>query len=612
MAYKKIPEEIIDLIRERVSIERVIGEYVPLKKSGHRFKGLCPFHQEKTPSFTVNTDLQIFKCFGCGESGNVFNFLMKYENISFLEAVQKLALSAGIEIPEMSLESPLDKSEKANVFEIMNKAWKLFANVLLTAENAENARQYLLRRGIQRKHIIQYGLGYAPDQWDFLVARFKSDPELLISSGLAIRQQETGKLYDRFRNRIMFPIREPQKGRIVAFGGRTLGDDPAKYINSPETIIYRKSQILYGLFESKKTIQSSRETIVVEGYFDRISMDIAGFNNVVAPCGTSITHDQIRLLKRFTDTCFILFDSDGAGIKAAQRALEIGLEMGLKTLAVPLPKGKDPDEILREQGKEKLERHLNNAISGIDFLIECASSIYDLDIPKGRRNVVETLIPFLLEVNDDIDRGAYIARIANLVGVPSESILELLRRSRSRRDKADGVIAGNSSSSNQLLEGKSSTIDSLILVEKELFHFLIKNPEYLVWAENPIHPESMLSKTAQKIYESLKKEYGDNGNLAVDRIIGTLSNHKLQKIFIDLFEDSDSKPLLRHKTAAVLFQSLVWRLKEKTLLKELESVHREISSSPANPKKTEALLMRKLEILNELSSKSFLDQEDEQ
>ncbi|MGB3975215.1 MAG: DNA primase [bacterium] len=612
MAYKKIPEEIIDLIRERVSIERVIGEYVPLKKSGHRFKGLCPFHQEKTPSFTVNTDLQIFKCFGCGESGNVFNFLMKYENISFLEAVQKLALSAGIEIPEMSLESPQDKSEKANVFEIMNKAWKLFANVLLTAENAENARQYLLRRGIQRKHIIQYGLGYAPDQWDFLVARFKSDPELLISSGLAIRQQETGKLYDRFRNRIMFPIREPQKGRIVAFGGRTLGDDPAKYINSPETIIYRKSQILYGLFESKKTIQSSRETIVVEGYFDRISMDIAGFNNVVAPCGTSITHDQIRLLKRFTDTCFILFDSDGAGIKAAQRALEIGLEMGLKTLAVPLPKGKDPDEILREQGKEKLERHLNNAISGIDFLIECASSIYDLDIPKGRRNVVETLIPFLLEVNDDIDRGAYIARIANLVGVPSEAILELLRRSRSRRDKADGVIAGNSSSSNQLLEGKSSTIDSLILVEKELFHFLIKNPEYLVWAENPIHPESMLSKTAQKIYESLKKEYGDNGNLAVDRIIGTLSNHKLQKIFIDLFEDSDSKPLLRHKTAAVLFQSLVWRLKEKTLLKELESVHREISSSPANPKKTEALLMRKLEILNELSSKSFLDQEDEQ
>lgn len=612
MAYKKIPEEIIDLIRERVSIERVIGEYVPLKKSGHRFKGLCPFHQEKTPSFTVNTDLQIFKCFGCGESGNVFNFLMKYENISFLEAVQKLALSAGIEIPEMSLESPQDKSEKANVFEIMNKAWKLFANVLLTAENAENARQYLLRRGIQRKHIIQYGLGYAPDQWDFLVARFKSDPELLISSGLAIRQQETGKLYDPFRNRIMFPIREPQKGRIVAFGGRTLGDDPAKYINSPETIIYRKSQILYGLFESKKTIQSSRETIVVEGYFDRISMDIAGFNNVVAPCGTSITHDQIRLLKRFTDTCFILFDSDGAGIKAAQRALEIGLEMGLKTLAVPLPKGKDPDEILREQGKEKLERHLNNAISGIDFLIECASSIYDLDIPKGRRNVVETLIPFLLEVNDDIDRGAYIARIANLVGVPSEAILELLRRSRSRRDKADGVIAGNSSSSNQLLEGKSSTIDSLILVEKELFHFLIKNPEYLVWAENPIHPESMLSKTAQKIYESLKKEYGDNGNLAVDRIIGTLSNHKLQKIFIDLFEDSDSKPLLRHKTAAVLFQSLVWRLKEKTLLKELESVHREISSSPANPKKTEALLMRKLEILNELSSKSFLDQEDEQ
>ena len=610
MAYKKIPEEIINTIREQVSIERVIGEYVPLKKAGSQFKGLCPFHQEKTPSFTVNVDLQIFKCFGCGESGNVFNFLMKYENISFVEAVQKLALAIGVHIPDMSRESTKEDAEKTRVLQIMNKVWTLFNTTLLTSENAENARQYLIRRGLQRKQMVRYGLGYAPDQWDFLITRFKSDLKLLTASGLVVQQQGAGKLYDRFRNRIIFPIRDQQKGQIVGFGGRSLGDDPAKYINSPETVIYRKSKILYGLFESKKAIQSSRQAIIVEGYFDRLSMDLAGFNNVVAPCGTSITQEQIRLLKRFADTCFILFDSDSAGIKAAQRALELCLEMGLETLAVPLPKGKDPDDILREHGKEKLQTYLNKAIPGIDFLIKCASNLFDLDSPRGRRSAVESMLPFLMEVNNDIDRGAYIARIADLIRVPAESILELLRRNRSRRKKFSEAMANDSNHASNEHVKDNSTADFLMLPEKELFCFYIQNPEYLTWEDNPIYPASMLSQTAQRLYSLIKIDVEDNGTLAINRILGTVSDRKLQDVLIDLFEDADKNLLLKNESVAVLFQSFVREFQEKALIKELDTIHKNISSSKNNSEKTNALLKRKLEILEELSSKSFLDRND--
>lgn len=605
MVYKKIPEEILDSIRDRTAIEKVIGEYVPLKKAGRHFKGLCPFHQEKTPSFTVNTDLQIFKCFGCGESGNVFNFLMKYENITFIEAVEKLALSLGIQLPDVTSETDERRDEKSRILDITKKAWKLFHSTLLNGTDGLKARQYLSERGITEKHIRQYGLGFAPDRWDFLLSHFLSQQKMLLSSGLLIQNQNTGKCYDRFRNRILFPIREPHQGAIVAFGGRTLGDDPAKYINSPESIVYRKSQILYGLFECKREIQQSRSVIIVEGYFDRISMDLSGFHHSVAPCGTSLTSDQIKLLKRYADTSYILFDSDSAGVKAAQRALELCMIMGFETQAVPLPEGRDPDDIIRDSGRDKLNEYLQSAMPGIDFLIQGASRLFNLEQPRGRRNSVEALLPFLVDVNDSVDRGTYISRIADLIGVPSDSILELCRRYLARRQKSE--IESRSYRTEDENKQNDTTCDQLTFLEKELFCFLVLNPEYIAWNENPLTADSMMSQTGRDIYVLLREEAGETGELAVDRIVMKLKNKDLQRELIDLFDDPDSRLRLKHEDPPLLFRSLVMEFQQNSLRKELGSILQQLKKSGKTSDHIEQLLKRKMEILGELDKNSSLD-----
>jgi DNA primase len=605
MAYRKIPDDILDTIRERIAIERVIGDYVPLKRAGRHFKGLCPFHQEKTPSFTVNTDLQIFKCFGCGESGNVFNFLMKYENITFVEAVEKLALSVGIQLPDVTVETDEKRDEKRRILDITKKAWRLFHDTLMHGSDGLKARQYLSERGIAEKHIIQYGLGFAPDRWDFLLSHFKSHQNLLLSSGLLTQNQSNGKLYDRFRNRILFPIREPQQGSIVAFGGRTLGDDPAKYINSPETMVYRKSQILYGLFESKRDIQQSRSVIIVEGYFDRISMDLAGYHYAVAPCGTSLTSDQVKLLKRYADISYILFDSDSAGMKAAQRALELCLIMGFETRAVPLPEGRDPDDIIRDSGRDAMNEYLQNAMPGIDFLIQGAARLFNLEHPRGRRNSVELLLPFLVEVSDSVDRGVYISRMADLIGVPAESILELYRRYQSRKNKSENTLRSSRMESDHTESGEG--IDRLTFLEKELFCFFIQNPEYVAWNENPLTADSMISLTGRAIYELLQQEAGETGKLAVDRIVAKLKNKTVQQELIDLFDDPDSRLRLIHEDPPLLFRSLVMQFQEKSLRKELMSLHRQLKKSGKTPDQIDQLLKQKMEILGELDRNSSLD-----
>jgi DNA primase len=608
--YRKIPENILEAIRERTSIEQVIGEYVPLKRAGRHFKGLCPFHQEKTASFTVNTDLQIFKCFGCGESGNIFNFLMKYENINFREAVEKMALASGITLPETESESPETKTERRHLLDILNQAWNLYRKTLLESPLAADARNYLSKRGLTKNHILKYGLGYAPDQWDYLIRSLNHSGRYLISSGLVLKHKESGKMYDRFRNRIMFPIRHYNKGDILGFGGRTLGNDPAKYINSPETVVYHKGSTLYGLYEAGKVIRDSRTVFLVEGYFDRIAMDIAGIPNSVAPCGTALSAVQIKLIKRYADSLTILFDSDAAGIKAAQRALELSLAQGIECYAVPLPEGRDPDDILSDEGSEKLKCYLNKPLPGIDYLIRTASNRHNLNHSRGRRHVVEELAPFLIDVKNAIDRGSYIARIADLISVPPASVLELCRRRISQAYYNSDNRRSNGSAQNET--SGPHQMERICFREKELFVFLVLHQDYVAWKDNPLTPDNMITQTGRLVYSAIKQDVTENGSLALDRILSNVDNPQIQKILIDLFYDPDMKQRLIQDDPHITFLSIAENFKENELRKEMEYIKKQILKPDITSERVELLLKRKLELLDKINGDSPLDAKEEQ
>jgi len=589
----RIPEEILEEIRERTAIERIVGEYVPLKRAGRHFKGLCPFHQEKTPSFTVNTDLQIFKCFGCGESGNAFSFLMKYENISFGEAVERLARQAGVELPADSKVSKKEISEKETLLSIMKKAWKVYHSCLLTDPRGKHARKYLENRGYTVDLIKKYSIGYAPDMWDFIINKLQTPVGLLETAGLVIKKESSAKYYDRFRNRVLFPIREHRRGDIVAFGGRTLDDNPAKYINSPESPVYNKSQILYGLYDSIKSMRKTREAILVEGYFDRLALDKSGICNVVAPCGTSLTSAQVKLLKRSVQTVYMLFDADTAGIIAAKRALEICLDTGLETLAIPLPPEKDPDDIIREQGVDGIRSLIDKAVPAIDFLILSASDRHDISRSDGRRKVVEEMLPFLVEVENSIDRGSYISRIADLISVPTDSVIELIKRHRIRKMRQSTYQTLN----NQDLEERNEDFN-LDLKERDLFYFFIQNDEYLLWEGNPLKPDKMLTQAGKEIMTLLMEdlEKYDNG-LSVSRIVNKINNKNLEELLVDLFNDPSIAKRLIKEDPALVFQSLIKSFQNIDLKNELIQIKQQLKLVNNPTEKVDKLLCRQLEIL---------------
>lgn len=592
MSQGRIPQEIIDEIRDRIPIERIIVEYVPLKRAGRHFKGSCPFHKEKTPSFSVNTDLQIFKCFGCGESGNVFTFLMKMENVSFMEVLERLARQAGVELPDVPGESPEKRGEKETLLDILKRAWTIFHRYLLKDPGAAPARKYLEKRGLNRDAIQKYGLGYAPDEWDFIIKHLNTPIPLLQKAGLVIEKASSQRAYDRFRNRVMIPIREYRNGMVVAFGGRTLGNDSAKYINSPESPVYNKSRILYGLHAAQKAIRQSRDVIIVEGYFDHIAMDMAGIHNTVAPCGTSLTMLQVKLLKRYAQTAYMLFDADTAGITAAKRALELCLGAGLDTRAVPMPEGKDPDDLIHDDGPDGVRQLLNQSIPAIDFLIQSASRRHDLTRSTERRAVVEEMIPFLMEVDNAIDRGGYISRIADLISVPSDSVLELLRRHHVRSIKRAGSQRKESSRQNK--GSQAVVLDSR---ERDLFCFFIQNDEYVTWDENPLHPDMMVTPAGKQVYALIHADLTRFGTLCLARILDNVPDAELRNLLTGLFDDPQMENRLVQEDPALIFQSLVACFKERDLKQELRNLKARLREPDINAEESDRLLRRQLEIV---------------
>jgi len=427
-------------VKQQADIVRVVGEYVRLKKTGKDFSGLCPFHQEKTPSFTVSPIKQIFYCFGCGKVGDVFNFVMDMEKSAFPEAVRTVAEKCGIAIPRPRERSPEERQEnqqRAALVEMHREAQTFFTKQIFGTPEGKAARAYLEDRGLDKDAIERFGIGYAPSAGDALTRSLKQkySEKLLAESGLVSRGEQGGRLFDRFRRRITFPIAN-DSGKIVAFGARALGDDQPKYLNSPETPIYSKSNVLYHMDRAKEALRRSDFAVLVEGYMDAIAVARAGISNVVASCGTSLAEPQIKLLSRFTKRVIINYDPDNAGQLAAERSVSLLLEQDFEVRVLALPpvgdKKADPDLFIREKGVEEYTKLLKDAPPYVDYLIARARKM-DLTTGEGKRRAVNFLLPYVQKIPNTILRSEWATRIAQQLHLDEPVLRAALSKAATQR-----------------------------------------------------------------------------------------------------------------------------------------------------------------------------------
>ena len=425
----RIPQSAIDQVRARADIVQVIGRYVSLKKAGRQWVGLCPFHDEKTPSFSVSEEKQVFYCFGCQEGGNVISFVMKHGGLGFPEAVSTLARDLGVEIPKGEAEDG-----RTLRLQRLNDAALEFFRRSLRESGGRGARAHLEQRGIPGDLAERFQLGFAPARWDGLLdhlSRERLPVPAAAELGLVKRRETGDGFYDAFRGRVMFPIAEPG-GRVIGFGGRALSDDGPKYINSPESPLYRKSRVLFGLPQAVDAIRARRRVVVVEGYFDVLALHRAGLAEAVAPCGTSLTAGHARSLRRYTGEVVLLFDGDAAGERAARRSLPLLLAEGLRVRAVFLPAGEDPDTIVRSGGPGALVDAVDGAVWLLDHLIEQALKD-GADSPTGAADAARELAPFLRAVRDPVERAAYTRKLSSYLQLPADALARVVEEAEASR-----------------------------------------------------------------------------------------------------------------------------------------------------------------------------------
>ena len=443
------PGDFAYTVKQQADIVRIVGEYVKLKKAGaQNFSGLCPFHQEKTPSFSVHATRQFYHCFGCGASGDVFSFVQKLENITFPEAVRLVAQKLGIALPKTEYSSPAEAQEarqRGQLIEMHERACVFFEDQLKKPE-AAHAREYLATRGLKEETIRTFRLGYAPDSGFMLRDRLKSDysEELLRASGLFSWKEgaEAGGMYSKFRNRITFPIAN-ETGKVIAFTGRTLAKDEKagpKYLNSPETPIYSKSRVLYNLDKAKEAIRKLTYSIIVEGQMDCIAVYSAGFHNVIASSGTAFTETQVRLLARFGKDIVVNFDPDTAGAAATDRSLALLVEEEFNIKILRLEGGFDPDLFIRRQGAEAYAKALKGSMNYFDYLIERTLRMFPVKSPEGKQKAVNFLLPYIHRVPSRIVRDSLTNDIAQKLGIDSGVLRQEFKTAATRRSST-GVRA---------------------------------------------------------------------------------------------------------------------------------------------------------------------------
>ena len=514
-----IPEDIINEIKYRNDIETAISQYVNLKRRGKNLVGLCPFHSEKTPSFTVYPENGSFYCFGCGVGGDVFTFTGLIENLDYIESVKLLAERSGITLPQDGYDDSMQRLKK-RIYDI-NRDTARFFHAFLMSPGGKWALDYLTGRGLTVKTIKHFGLGAAPDSWDALIHHLKekgyTESDMLAAN--VIGKSERGGIYDRFRKRVMFPIINI-RGNIVAFSGRAMpGDDKqgGKYVNTADTPVYKKSENLFGINFAKNVC--SERVILVEGNMDVISLHQAGFENTVAPLGTAFTTEQANLLSRYTKEIVLMLDADAAGQKAVRRASELLENTGLSVRVVVVPDGKDPDEYIKKNGKERFAALLEGAVSDMEYKLLTAAKDINLDNEDGRLKYLAAAAEIIAASDDIMTRDIYIGRLSEKYGVSRTAlnarIEELRKRNRRQKQKKEisDIIRPKYTKDDINPERRKSVKGTA--AEETLIAVLLKNPDFYKIAAEKLPPEKMLTSLNRRIYETILSVLERGGTLDI-------------------------------------------------------------------------------------------------
>ena len=502
-----IPEDVINEIKYRNDIETVISQYVTLKRRGKNLVGLCPFHGEKTPSFTVYPETSSFYCFGCGVGGDVFTFTGLIENLDYIESIKHLAEKSGVTLPDSGYDDSMLRL-KNRIYDINKETGRFFHSHLLTDEG-KWARDYLLGRGLSVSTIKHFGLGAAPDSWDALINHLKSKgytiEEMLAAN--VIGKSNRGSYYDRFRRRVMFPIINI-RGNVVGFSGRAMpGEDKqgGKYVNTSDTPVYKKSNNLFGMNFAKNHCAES--IILVEGNMDVISLHQAGFKNAVAPLGTAFTEEQANLLARYTKEVLLTMDADEAGQKAIKRASEILEKTGLKTRVISIPDGKDPDEFIKKNGPDRFRALIEGAVSDIEYKLLMAAKDIDLDADDGKLKYLSAAAEIIAEQSDIMTRDIYIGRLSDKYGVSRTALETKVKEHRKRyvrvreKKEIDGIMNPRFTKNDVNPEKRLSVKGTN--AEETLIAVLMQHPDFYKIAEEKLPPDKMITSLNRRIYETI-------------------------------------------------------------------------------------------------------------
>lgn len=514
----QISEEILEKIKSQNDIVDVISERVRLKKSGRNFTGLCPFHNEKTPSFSVSQEKQIYKCFGCGEAGNVISFVMKEKNLPFVEAVKYLANRANIPLESNNGEKSKTAKKKDLLYRVNVEAAKFFFSNLI---NNQSAKEYFLNRGIKEQTIKKFGLGFANDSWNslmFYLRRKGVNDILLEEAGLISVNKEKGTKYDRFRNRVMFPVFDYQ-GRVIGFGGRVLDDSKPKYLNSPETLVFQKGTNLYGLNFALKHNLNERYFIIVEGYMDLISLHQYGITNVVASLGTALTINQARLLKRYADKVIISYDADMAGQMATLRGLEILRTAGFDVRVLNIPQGQDPDEYVRSNGREAFLKLINSAEPLIDYRMKKAEEGIDFKNSQSLILYAKRIMDIISDL-DPVEKDVYIKKASENTGIKEQTLYDIL--------KSKIKVSGENNFRNNKEEygSKLYVEPGFLKAERAILKIMLENKEYLQYIEERISENDFILLEHKEIFTIIMLAKGKNINNIDSFIESKLNNTK--------------------------------------------------------------------------------------
>ncbi|OGU31689.1 MAG: DNA primase [Ignavibacteria bacterium GWA2_35_9] len=625
----RIPESKIEEIRSTASIVDVISGYVQLRKRGRNYLGLCPFHSEKTPSFTVSEDKQIYHCFGCHAGGNVFKFLMDYEKISFIESVQELAAQLGIDIEYESSPGDEKQSEQEVFYDINTEAAKYFYNNLHNSDEGEIVRKYLQERKIKTQTIKTFGLGYALRGWEnFLnfAKENKLDIGKIVELGILIKNDD-GRHHDRFAGRLIFPIFSPN-GRVVAFAGRVLDEREkgAKYLNSPESLIYIKGRILYGLSFAKDEIRKLDKAILVEGYMDLISLFQAGIKNVVAVSGTALTEEQVQLLSRYTKNVVLLFDADTAGIKASMRSIELLLKKDVEVKIAALPGGEDPDSFINNYGKEKFEEIISYAQNFLEYQSGYFEKQGMFNDPAKMTEAIRELVKSAALINDELKRNLLIKTIAknfSLREILIENELEKILKKEKATAKVSKPIAGENAFKEILNVSSDLNItDSEFSTEKEIVKLLFEgNKEVIELIVNHVDPYSFSISYNRELFKLAVDTFDVGESIVAGALLDkleeenskaylreiTFEKYGISKIWDDIYPGADEKLVLMKYAKDTLK-----KFKLQQIDREINENHKRLEETTDENEKLEIMRKKveleknKIAVIKELSSEEVV------